>query len=336
VEAYQLDKIVYDKSDILDENGKQSKEGMYIANVVHTDETANCDVARLNTIKIIGGAFDLSSYDFIKRIAEAKMATKNYGAEITGYSPNLALHLENVHWTPYTLVGDGAIYDNTKIYKYANNNFTYSDYSYNSSTWEKDIAEQRVYEYNSANLAQVPTSLNLLDAFFAWDGEFVGCNGQFTNITTTVIKNIPIITGELFVNNTTAITEYELATKYQQAFPDLVIRAANVDEAYRACYVSENNGIETVLLIDRYEDSSTTINMPDVSKLAIPQHYDFVGWKIKGDTSNTIYKTEEEFADLRFDDSHEIVFILQITPHTYNFTFIDGDRTEYSVPVVYN
>jgi hypothetical protein len=77
-----------------------------------------------------------------------------------------------------------------------------------------------------------------------------------------------VITGELFINGT--VNEYEIAHKYNVAFPDLIIRAANVNEAYRACYVSENNGIETLLLIDRYENNEDTILLPDTDKLAIP------------------------------------------------------------------
>jgi hypothetical protein len=86
----------------LDENGKQTKEGMYIDQLTHIDEESNCLVARLNDVTLINGAFGLESYKLITELTTAKNATKAHGATIPGYNENLALHLEQVHWSPYT------------------------------------------------------------------------------------------------------------------------------------------------------------------------------------------------------------------------------------------
>jgi hypothetical protein len=74
IEATQLDKIFYNKNDILDEDGKQTKEGMYIEDVVHMHSEANIPVARLNNIKIIGGSLKNNSYELLNKVTEAKLA----------------------------------------------------------------------------------------------------------------------------------------------------------------------------------------------------------------------------------------------------------------------
>ena len=326
IEAYNLDKIYYDYSDILD-NGKQSKAGLYIANVIHHDDIEDVDTTRINSIKLVGGALDLYSYDLLNKLTAAKVATR--GKTIEGHTDKLAIHCEDVHWTPYTQLGSGANYDSANTYYYAQTNCTYSTYNYNNlDQWNKDLAAGKIYTYDETLVALLPTNLSMLDAYID-NNEMI----YFTNIyTEEKDKGMPVISGELFVNG--MMSEYDIAHKYNRAFPDLVIRAKEVNEAYRACYIAETNGIENILTIDRYASASDTISPPDTSKLSIPQHHDFVGWKVKGG-DDTIYKTASDFASLSFE-TNEIVFILQVVPHAYNFKFKDGDGTEYSVPVVYN
>jgi hypothetical protein len=166
------------------------------------------------------------------------------------------------------------------------------------------LAAGKIYTYDDTLISLAPTTLSLLDTYIDNNTD----QSYFTNIyTEDKDRGLPVLSGSLFINGT--VSEYDIAHKYNAAFPDLVIYAQNVTEAYRACYISENDGVETTLVIDRYASASDTITPPDETKLTIPQHYDFVGWKIKDDDSDTIYKTAEDFASLSFE-TNEIVFIL--------------------------
>lgn len=321
IEAAYLNKIVYNKSDILDENGKQTKEGLYIADVVHTHPVANIDVARLNQIKIVGDAFGSQSYELLNKITNAKIATQNYNGTIEGYDGNLAIDMEKVKWTPYTQLGEGAIYNTQTpdVYKYATNKFTYDPYVYtNEGKWNKDLSEGRIFKYDSGVVHNI-TDLSLLD-------KYIDDNKQhFTNITTTLNKGMPIITGEMYINNTTPISEYDIANKYNALgnFSDLTIRVANVSEAYRARFIrAEKDGTETELVTYRYANENDTIIPPALENIDVPVHHDFVGWK-NVDTGE-VYDIDAEFEALSFSDSkREYVFELVYKKHEYVITFKD-------------
>jgi hypothetical protein len=145
-----------------------------------------------------------------------------------------------VHWTPYTQLGEGAVYDKDKDYYYAENNGTYAVYGEDNEpiTWERDILNGRVYEY-AESLAPMATSLDMLDTFIN-DNKV-----HFTNITTTVNTGLPIITGDMYVNNSKSISEAKLFNVYKQYFPNLNIRAATIEDAKRARFISVIDNIET-------------------------------------------------------------------------------------------
>jgi hypothetical protein len=83
------------------------------------------------------------------------------------------------------------------------------------------------------------TSLHILDTFIN-DNKV-----HFTNIATTVNTALPIITGDMYVNNSKPISEAKLFNEYKQYFPNLNIRAANIEDAKRARFISVINNIET-------------------------------------------------------------------------------------------
>ena len=59
--------------------------------------------------------------------------------------------MEEVHWTPFTQLGDGAEYvDGDKgNYFYATNNASFDPYVYvDETTWQKDILSGRIYHYD--------------------------------------------------------------------------------------------------------------------------------------------------------------------------------------------
>jgi hypothetical protein len=178
----------------------------------------------------------------------------------------LAINMEDVQWTPFKKLGEGAVYkaSNASNYKYATNNYSYSNYVYDGETkWNNDLLNGRIYEYVASDISAPPT-LDLLNVYID-DNVIIDNNGtpddlsddsnlgpaHFTNITDTKVKGYPIITGELYIDNkdTASISEAEIANIYNRYFPSLSIRAAKVTDAYRARFVRVENNIESEIKV---------------------------------------------------------------------------------------
>jgi hypothetical protein len=161
IEAYNLNKIYYNYNDILDNYGKQSKNGLYIHDLIHQNKT------KLNSIKLVGGALDLYSYDLLNKLTDAKVNMR--GTSVEGYTDKLAIHLENVHWSPYINIGVGAMYDDEAAYYYAKTNCTYEERNYdgNLPQWQTDVAEGKIYIYDSTLSDLIPENLTMLDQYIS-------------------------------------------------------------------------------------------------------------------------------------------------------------------------
>jgi hypothetical protein len=130
--AANLSRIVYNKDEIYEEIApgvrKQNQPVLYIDNLIKDNE---CNIG---TINIVGGNLKLYSYDFLKKVTEARQNMFDSGSQ----NSRLAINMENVHWTPYTKLGEGAEYktENASKYYYAKNNATFELYQFsNKEKW---------------------------------------------------------------------------------------------------------------------------------------------------------------------------------------------------------
>lgn len=314
INASNLTRVIYDPSNLKEqsEDGEQvDAKGLYIDNVVKTDDNGK-QTTNINTINIKGGNLKLYSYDLLEKIVNAikDMSTSD---------KSLAINMENVHWTPYTQLGEGAIKKTDKVYKYATNNYSFVDYNYTTpDQWNKDILNGRVYEYNISPI-NAPSNLSLLDTFIDQDKEN-SMPKYFTNITSTAIKNLPFISGELYIDNSNSnpISEADIANKYNVIFPNLSIKAAKINDAYRARFVRVDDGIESEIKVLRFNtnDNNIIITPPGNNEISTPTHYDFKGW------SETNPSSVENIED--------IVLITDFSK--YDFTTIpDGEITFYAI-----
>jgi hypothetical protein len=143
---------------------------------------------------------------------------------------------------------------------------------------------------------------------------------HFTNITETALKTLPVISGELYIDNTNyeAISEADIANIYNVAFPSLSIKAAKIADAYRARFVRVDNNIESEIKVLRFNPTNNNIIItpPSNNEISTPTHYDFKGW------SETNPATVENIED--------IVLITDFSK--YDFTTIpDGEITFYAI-----
>jgi hypothetical protein len=113
---------------------------------------------------------------------------------------------------------------------------------------------------------------------------FGDTTSQLFMASDTDTKRIPNITGTIYINNATAIDEFDIRNNIQPKFPNLTFFFANVNEAYTAKFLlmdaDEGNG-GTYTLIGSQTIESGWFNDPwleygDISDLK-PNH-DFRGW----------------------------------------------------------
>lgn len=282
--AMALNKIVYTEDEIYEEvDGvrKQNQPVMYIAKVIKDNGTTD-----INTIHIISGSLKQYSYELLKKITEARQKVINTNNDAT-----LKITMEEVQWTPFTQLGDGAEYNaNDENYYYATNNASFETYHYvDDNTWNKDILSGKIYHYDESPV-KLATDLNLLDIYIDDNKE------HFTNVTTTLDKDFPIITGSLYINNDkdNKVSEADLFNKYAQYYPSLDIRAKYIEDSYRARFVTYSNGIEKDIYtqrVDKKEDNVFVAPPPDYT-IPLPSHSVFVGWSLVKPTGD--YDTDSE------------------------------------------
>lgn len=315
--AANLTKVIYNSNELkteLEDGSLIDTEGLYIENVIK--DVDGSKTTNISEINIIGGGLKLYSYELLEKITNA--VNDMIGSTGNGI---LSINMEDVQWTPYIQLGEGAIYEeNNKVnYKYATNNYSYRDYVYdNESQWNLDLLNGRIYEYVASPVA-APINLDILNIYLEQD-KINNMPKHFTNITETALKTLPVISGELYIDNTNyeAISEADIANIYNVAFPSLSIKAAKIADAYRARFVRVDNNIESEIKVLRFNptDNNIIITPPSNNEISTPTHYDFKGW------SETNPATVENIED--------IVLITDFSK--YDFTTIpDGEITFYAI-----
>ena len=315
--AMALNKIVYSEDEIyetVDGKRKQNKPVMYLAKVIKDDGSTNIGI-----INIVSGGLKQHSYKLLEKITEARqtMIDKNNDTK-------LQITMEEVHWTPFTQLGDGAKYvsEDAANYYYATNNASFETYNYtNEDTWQLDILSGRIYHYDESDV-EMASTLTLLDTYINDE------KAHFTNVSTMIDKEYPAITGSMYVENTenTKISEADLFNKYAIYFPDLDIRAKFIEDAYRARFVSYINNVEKELHIQRVSKTAnkTFVSPPEAHTIPAPSHYVFKGWSLHKPTGN--YN----------DDVSSIIPDSELEKYYFSGVETEYSKAEFTFYAVYN
>ena len=299
--AMALDNIVYNKADIEEEiDGvvKQNKPGLYIENVVDEKKTKT----NINVINIVSGSLKQHSYKLLRAITQAHQSMME-----TNDNDTLQVAMEEVHWTPFTQLGDGAKYkvsDKDKYYE-TTANASFKLYNYiDEETWNKDILSGKIYFYEPSEV-DMATNMWLLDTYINDEKK------HFTNVSGNLIKDYPVITGSMYIENTenNKISEAALFDHYAKYFPDLDIRAKYIEDAYRARFVTYNNGVEKEIFIQRVGRDKVGIKVdPPMTGIPLPNYSVFEGWSLVKPTGNYSIDSqhllsEEELAKYYFGET---------------------------------
>lgn len=310
--------------------------GLYIDGMFDSSNTSN-----LTSIQIDGSSLHYGSYFVLEKLYQKY---KNQGGAIS------RINLTDVNWCPYIVCGDGDIYDETKTY-YRNNKHNGFELAsdINVDTFENPTTELlngNIYYYDdnyTEDAAQVA------DAAFTLLKD-LSTNASFADNAST--NNRPVISGIMYINNTTAITEKEIYELQQQYYPELQIFAKNVTQAYSAEFLYQPDETQEIfeyvpfrdgstkdsvqkISVDEYTEGKTWFDNPgfeDVEGLYQPSrnHYDFQGWSTvphpgEEDLIISDLETWQEQAIVPDEFSYTFYAIFKIT--SYDITFYNGDKT---------
>lgn len=330
--ASNLNKIIYELT-------TGDEQGLYIEDLIHSDDSNN-SVVSINNINIIGDNFRQYEYEFLNKmiIAKENMQDKVLKTPYTGY---LGIHLEDVLWTPYNKLGEGAVYDAEKAdaYRYANNDFTFSSYSFtNEADWNLHVANGRIYEYIGSEI-ELATNLSLLDKLIE-NSCFVENYEQ--GLDNETMKK-PYISGEFYINNTEEISETDITNYYNVHFPDLKIKVANIKPSNRIRFVQRHEPTmgktEKELSVLRFDDGDynpTKIIVPNIPQII---HYDSSNiWEYEENGEIKEVKTENLASIINnFASKNEFTFYTKYVRHPYKMTFhYDDSEQPYVKDVLYN
>ena len=344
--ASNLNKILYN----LNENNEKC---LYIKDFIHQDENGN-NLIRLNDINIIGNGLKQYSYDLLEKAVNTKEEMQ-VSSISSAYTPYLGIQLEDVLWSPYRVLGEGAVYnaEYADKYKYANNDFTFSDYKYtNEEEWNLHIVNGRVYEYIGSEIP-LATDLSILDTLI---NNIYFVKEYKPGLGAEDMGN-PYISGEIYIDNDVShpISETDITNIYnsnidpnKRTFPDLKIKAAHITTANRVRFVQRHaptmGKTEKELSVLRfnpieYEDGDFAkgLVIPNVPEII---HYDGFADVWEYDNGSEIIEvTKDEIISLvnDFKDNKEYTFYTKYERHPYKITFhYDDSEPVYIKEVLYN
>lgn len=305
--------------------------GLYIQGV--TDDADN--VTLINKYVITGGNMGYDSYRLLKRLVSLKQSMQsNDEIDKTKYSDSLAISLKEVNWTPYRLVAAGEEIVDGVAYMKITENSTLSSYDPSENDWATDTLNQLIYEVDANKNAEksVINDLSLLDLFLDADNNLKDSNHNYFKdiiVHEDLKPTYPNITGNLYVANTTPISEYDIKNFYNVHYPNLNILVQTVDPAYtlKMVEINPDTGAEIVLETLKYkrqdEDGNVVTKQVDLDDITVHPsrlHNDFVGWSLDKDSNNVL--TDEEVQNLIFNANNLIYTLYAVfvtTSYTANF-----------------
>lgn len=300
--------------------------GLYIEGL--TDNTE--EKTLIDKYVIVGGKMGYSSYRLLKDLIDAKQAMQKDGSLDTDtYSKSISISLKGVDWTPYRLVAHGETIDPEMKYKKLTENSTLDDYTPGDS-WDKDTLNQLIYEVDSEKEAEmgVLSDLSMLDLFLADEN----LNSKDTNYYQDIVEyddgrtTYPNITGNLYVNNTSPISEHLIKNHYNKKYPDLNILVKTVTPAYtlKMVEIDPSTNQEKVLETLKYERSGNLpVNEEDITVAPSRLHHDFLGWSLSKDGQEIL--DAEAWDKLIFTNEKPIYTVYAVFGITsYTATYLDA------------
>ena len=193
------------------------------------------------------------------------------------------------------------------------------------------------------------TSLEILDKFIEAKKE-VGETDQPQFRDTVFNGNVPYLSGEIYVNNTSENPIEELKIQeYNSYYPSLNIRVANVTKNHTIKFVQVDDvsGITKVYFTQKAkfpqgaatDEGNKYFANPNRNVTLVPSknNYDFFGWSTDGTKENVVINPKVQDSDDYFDsvwnsiqfENYEVDNVVTLYAafelHKYNATFYNYD-----------
>lgn len=285
------------------EGNLQANPGLYLQGFFDTTG-GNAGETNISTLTIAGGGLGYDSYKLLKQ----------YYTIRSKQTKTSQISMSNVMWCPYVQMTVDDQRDPAVTYYIDNGHYGLEEYTYSTiDAWNVKVENGEIY-YKDTSIPE--DKINQITDIIMLK-EFIGDSKWIKNSS----KNIPEITGIIYVNNTDVIKESELRNTLQVAYPDLKIFCANVEQGYTARFVimnedEGNDGRYTLIGSMTLKDGETWFADPidafgDVSDKK-PNH-DFYGWALTNSTSADII--------INIDKSTNTWSLQKVDPNIYTYTF---------------
>ena len=305
-------------------------KGLYIDGITNRidrektiSELANQDAAKLSLklsrISIKEDSLGYDSYQLVKFVLANRQNFPNQ---------ELQLRLENISWTPYTVLDTAAEFDASVEYYQLNDHYQYVKIENPTDNSDFQFARNNglIYLKNNKDETQI-TSAELLEVLIA---DRKKESPQYKD--TETLTNIPYLSGEIYINNSseTPITELQIQ-EYNKYYPSLDIRIANVtvNKTLKYVQLSENDVLKIYDSQKGAEWNSSNFENPNNITTLVPSknNYDFKGWSTTSDGKNIIItssSTDSDWETALAGFSGDVVTLYAIfIPHPYKATFYD-------------
>ena len=288
----------------------------------------------LTSIHFNGGALGFGTYQILKKYYD-------YISSRPEDNTTYKLTMKDVNWSPYVQLTEGAVYDASETNYYINDrHYGFSEWTKNASEFDNLVLNGQLYLYTGE------PEVNIDDSFTEMLQNIYNNRVNFEDASASNTR--PIISGIVYVNNTTPVEESWIRNTLQKLYPDLTFFFASVEKAYSAeflykdpetgvdKYVKFANG-DTAPSIQKIAkstyDADSTVWFEDPFTLYAPKraHYDFKGWSTNPDADpktdlDNIIENVGEWNNLRitstqFDYKYYAIFEI----HSYDIIFYDGD-----------
>lgn len=303
-----------------------AQPGLYFEGMFENNTT------NIHTLNILGSGLGYDSYKLLKKYYDIR--------KDKGQASNI--QMTNVQWSPYIRVTEDEEYDPSIQYFEDNGHYGLSSYSYHVDTWPIKVANGEIYRKDPSisedDINQI-TDVQMLRVF---------ADESSSVFRTEEGKNVPNITGIIYVNNSTQVDEFDIRNNLQTKFDHLTFFFANVKTAPTAKFLlmdadSGESGTYTLVGSQTIESgwfADPIVEYGDISKLK-PNH-DFYGWatsnSLDADIIINIDHSIDKWDTLNLDtvphDENNTYYFYAICPiHSWNVKVYDGETLLETVKV---
>ena len=296
----------------------EARKGLWIDGLFDANTTS------INVVNLKGGSLGYDSYTLIKKIFDIRDSK-----DIT-----TKVQMTNVDWCPYVKLLEGDKFSqedyDKKLYFIDDGHMGFKAYTYDEHKFETDILNGVLYKYD-ASRAAAASAINSLDMFSK-----MASSNYWVGVADNSI--CPNITGIVYIDNATAIDEFEFRNGVAKKFPNLTFFFKNVTKAYTAKFIiQEDDGTYQYATI--LESGAKAIETIEEGWFLNPYKYykaekdnwDFHGWSTTNDelgligkSSNTEAANAEAWAAAASQfkaDTYDYTFYAVFTIHAWEMTF---------------